>query len=103
MNLVKSFGLGENHGCAVTDTFVKCWGTSNGYGGLGDGNIASHFVTNASVGPTFSSAAKQVAVGGFHSCVLLADQTVLCWGRNGDGQLGDNSNTDSAVPVTTAL
>ena len=30
---------------------------------------------------------------------LLADSTVKCWGSNGNGQLGNGSQTDSLVPV----
>jgi alpha-tubulin suppressor-like RCC1 family protein len=98
---VKKVGLGEYHACAITDTSVKCWGASAAHGELGDGNLAAHFVANASVGPTFASQVTQLAVGGFHTCVLLADQSVQCWGWNGNGQLGNNSQADVATPVAT--
>src|SRR5439155_1702136 len=32
--------------------------------------------------------AVAVAARGYHSCALLGDGTVWCWGRNSDGQLG---------------
>ena len=97
---VKNFGLGERHGCAVADTSVRCWGRGN-HGELGDGNLADHTLTNAATGPSLPTGAKQVAVGGYHTCALLADQTVQCWGWNGNGQLGNGGNADSAVPVVT--
>jgi hypothetical protein len=34
-----------------------------------------------------------------HDCVLLSDATAMCWGNNGDGQLGDGTVTSSDVPV----
>ena len=45
---------------------------------------------------TTSSAvlAKSVNLGGAHSCSLMQDGTVQCWGRNTSGQLGINSDTD---------
>jgi alpha-tubulin suppressor-like RCC1 family protein len=40
-----------------------------------------------------------ISSGETHSCVLLSDNTVWCWGSNESGQLGDGTNTNSPVPV----
>lgn len=40
-----------------------------------------------------------VDAGGHHTVALRCDGTVRTWGQNGSGQLGDNSTTDSDVPV----
>jgi alpha-tubulin suppressor-like RCC1 family protein len=46
--------------------------------------------------------AQSVHCGQGHTCAVLGDDTVWCWGRNGDGQLGvgDNTTTNAlTVPV----
>jgi alpha-tubulin suppressor-like RCC1 family protein len=44
--------------------------------------------------------AKEIAVGKAHSCALLADTSVACWGAGDVGQLGDgNSGKDHRRPV----
>jgi hypothetical protein len=48
--------------------------------------------------PTFPSA-PMIAAGTSHSCALLGDGTVSCWGSNGTGQLGDGTQTDRLTPV----
>ncbi|MGW6771520.1 RCC1 domain-containing protein [Streptomyces sp. NPDC055037] len=40
-----------------------------------------------------------MAAGGTHSLALLADQTLVAWGQNNYGQLGNGTNMDSSVPV----
>ena len=42
---------------------------------------------------------KGLAAGGQHTCALLEDGSVQCWGDNALGQLGDSSTTGSAAPV----
>ena len=37
--------------------------------------------------------------GGYHTVALCSDGTVADWGFNSNGQLGNNSTTDSYVPV----
>jgi hypothetical protein len=55
----------------------------------------------ASPTPTVSVPPKvvQVAVGESHSCALLDDGMVECWGRNDHGQLGDGTTLNRSEPV----
>jgi alpha-tubulin suppressor-like RCC1 family protein len=41
----------------------------------------------------------QITAGGSHTCALRADRTVVCFGDNQGGQLGDGTTTDRATPV----
>ncbi len=42
----------------------------------------------------------QISAGFTHTCAVLEDKTARCWGANGEGRLGDGTNTGSATPVT---
>lgn len=56
-------------------------------------------VTEAKSGGRDSSAVTQVACGDFHSCALMNDATVMCWGRNRSGELGDGTDADHLTPT----
>ncbi|HKU61759.1 MAG TPA: hypothetical protein VJQ44_11120 [Gemmatimonadales bacterium] len=40
-----------------------------------------------------------MSVGVGHSCAVASDGRLFCWGRNGDGELGDGTTTDRLIPV----
>ena len=53
--------------------------------------------------PTFAAAVTpMVAAGQYHSAALKADGTVLAWGGNGYGQLGDGTTTSYSIPVVVS-
>jgi alpha-tubulin suppressor-like RCC1 family protein len=37
-----------------------------------------------------------------HSCAILSDKSVKCWGLGREGQLGNASNTSSSTPVVVS-
>lgn len=47
--------------------------------------------------------ATQVTAGGYHSCALLGNGQVKCWGSNYDGEAGNGTRSIGTMPVTTVL
>jgi alpha-tubulin suppressor-like RCC1 family protein len=44
--------------------------------------------------PWYPSNSMFIAAGHYHTCILLADQTLRCWGQAGFGQVGNESQDD---------
>lgn len=89
------------HSCAVLSTgIVKCWGW-RGNGNLGDGTVASTNSLNSTTPVTVLgvSGAVAVATGSSHSCALINNGQVKCWGLNSSGQLGNGTSTTSLTRV----
>jgi hypothetical protein len=91
--------VGLNHNCAVLrDSSVRCWGL-NSDGQLGDGT-AAEAISATAVTVRGLTGARAVRNGSSHSCALMSDGSVQCWGENTSGQLGIGSlSAGSFTPV----
>jgi len=110
---VLDVGIGDVHACALLEGGqVRCWGNNiTGALGLGRG---SHVTIGDDELPTSEAVVDvggvvtKLAVGSRHTCALMEDGTVRCWGDNNDSQLGiggvpnrigDNESPADGVPV----
>ena len=90
---------GANYSCALLDNgAVKCWGANvkgqlgidnNTTMGDGSGEMAQLTGINLGTGRT----ATAIAAANYHTCALLDNASVKCWGLNSNGQLGIDNNT----------
>jgi alpha-tubulin suppressor-like RCC1 family protein len=98
---VVSLALGYFHSCALfANGGVKCWGRSN-IGQVGLETNQTYGTTSASMGDGLAfvnlgtgRTAKELAAGVYHTCALLDNDGVKCWGKNSDGQLGIGSTAN---------
>ncbi len=100
---IVAIAAGQDHALALAaDGTVYAWGR-NQYGQLGN-SFTSDYLSSAY--PVYDANfnpinAVAVAAGGYHSLAVLANGTVLAWGYNSNGQLGngtEGANTGSATP-----
>lgn len=98
-----AISAGEWSTCVVADGKAYCWGGNTG-STLGDltPTTSSVPVPVDTSGVLAGVTVTAVSAGYEHSCVV-ADGKVYCWGHNGAGQLGDNSTTDSPLPVAVSM
>ncbi len=92
---VNALSLGAHHSCVITATKgVRCFGLNS------DGQLGQDSTENIGDAPeeiadltdiNLGQGAKAIAAGYAHTCALLDDGSVKCWGKNNLGQLGQNS------------
>jgi len=88
---------GTAHTCAIdVEGPVRCWG-DNSVGQLGNGARTSQLLPTPVRLPR-GAVAVALATGAYHSCALLNDDRVMCWGANGNGQLGILGDPVSVEP-----
>ena len=100
---VLEVGVGTDHTCAILDDdSLHCWG-NNQYGQLGNGKTGK---VNGTVAVSLGEnrTAKMVQAGNGHTCAILDDDSLKCWGRNHEGQVGINSSTTvQTSPINISL
>ena len=92
---------GEDHSCAIkADGTVRCWGEGSSYR-LGYGNNGDRSTPTATASLGTNRTAVDITAGDTHTCVILDDGTVSCWGSNNYGELGDGTTTTRSTPTQT--
>ncbi len=98
---VFKMGAGQTHTCAVnTAGAVSCWGESFFGRLLGDESPNDRAVPGPV--PSLTRDVVDISLGGYHSCVRLANSSMRCWGENNAGAIGDNSKLSRGLPTQVA-
>lgn len=89
---------GNSSAAVLVDGTIETWG-ANVYGQLGLGDTVDRLSPASVLGLTQD--ARQLDAGLSHMVAVMNDGSVMSWGRNNSGQLGDGTTNDrlSAVPV----
>ena len=101
LGAVATLALGGEHSCAATlGGAMRCWGR-NREGQLGNGTAVDSAAVVDVAG--LSGGVRAIAAGYFHSCAVVSNGRVKCWGSNEYGELGNGGATGSgarsALPV----
>ena len=92
---------GYYHTCALTTTGqAYCWGLNN------QGQLGNNSTTNSRIPVAVQMPAgvsfQSITVGYYHTCALTTTNQAYCWGNNEYGQLGNNSTTNSSIPLAVS-
>lgn len=95
--------LSNQNACALSDEgSIFCWG--DGGEELGHDNLYGFMDVPYNGSPLFSDiepinfennkSAKSITMGSGHSCAVMSNNQIKCWGYNNNGQLGNNDNRE---------
>jgi alpha-tubulin suppressor-like RCC1 family protein len=93
-----AIAAGAFHTCALLESgSVTCWGL-NDAGQLGIPNLLHRLDTppGTAIALGAGRTAHAIGAGTSHSCALLDDFTIKCWGFNAEGELGIGATQNSA-------
>ena len=97
---IVQISAGKNHTCVVLiDGAAKCWGIGT-FGQLGNGKTKdtqtapTHVLETKGTPITLLANIVQIAAGENHTCALLKNKTVKCWGKDRQGQVGNGGTSN---------
>ncbi|PVG83399.1 hypothetical protein DDE18_08915 [Nocardioides gansuensis] len=99
----EDIAAGDNHTCAErADKGVVCWGDNSQKQSSGG---STHYDTGVYAIPAPQESfpgdlVHSLSAGRRNTCAAMIDQTVMCWGDNTFGQLGDGLGRRSLAAVT---
>jgi len=106
----RSVSAGVDYACGIaSDSTGYCWGT-NDSGQVGAPSLHERCTPLSNQAPCTTIPLQlppqyhfvDLVAGYYHTCGVLTDRSVVCWGDNGDGQLGDGTYKTSSTPVRVA-
>jgi len=94
--------VGGGHTCArLGNGQARCWGRGE-EGQVGWGPLSSNLLPRIVVNPQGNGPltdVRQIRTGAQHTCAVLTNGQLRCWGHNDDGEVGDGTNgTDRRRP-----
>ena len=99
---VVAIAAGAYHSCALlAGGTIQCWGRNDELQ-VGNATGASPISAPTPIRSFATVPALGIAAGGYHSCAVMSDGTVMCWGDNRSQQVttGAFANTHTAQTVT---
>jgi len=108
---VTTIAGGDYYACAVVNGGARCWG-ENVYQTLGvsaattqkgNQNYSSTPVPVTGLNSGVASTAAAIAGSFDHTCAVLVDGSIKCWGDNHYGQLGDGRLIEALTPQIVKL
>ena len=100
----KAITGGEAHFCAVLDDdSIVCWGDGSN-GKLGTASATDQRTPTSTTG-SFASGRYAVAIdaGYQHTCAILDNGDLTCWGSDADGQLGNGATTGTKYSLQSTV
>ena len=106
----RSISAGEVYACGVaSDSTAYCWGSSE-FGQVGVSPLHERCKAYSGEVPCTTTPLQlapryrflDIEASFYHTCGILTDHSIVCWGSNSDGQLGDGTTESSAAPVHVA-
>jgi alpha-tubulin suppressor-like RCC1 family protein len=91
----------SDHTCGIVGGAMYCWGY-NAFGQIGNGTTTDQLTVVAVSG---IANAVDIAVGAWHTCVVISGGATACWGRGVEGEIGNGGNVSvsTATPVYTTV
>ena len=103
-----AIAAGNFHTCAIRDnSSIKCWGLNDsGQLGIGNDNNLQYLDRGSDVDLGAGRTARGIAAGDSHTCAMLDNASIKCWGGNAFGQLGlgdDSTRGDQSDEMGDSL